>query len=54
MITRVHETGTYAGRRRILPTWLAFRDQSNPNWNEQDTSVWPVQRFDWRDLTLRK
>jgi phosphatidylserine/phosphatidylglycerophosphate/cardiolipin synthase-like enzyme len=54
MITRVHETGTDAGQRRILPTWLAFTDQSNPNWNQQDTSVWPVQRFEWRDLTLRK
>jgi len=54
MITRVHETGTDAGRRRILPTWLAFTDQSNPAWNDQDASVWPVQRFEWRDLTLRK
>jgi hypothetical protein len=54
MITRVHETGADAGQRRILPTWIAFDDQSNPNWNEQDASVWPIQRFEWRDLTLRK
>ena len=54
MITRVHETGADAGKRRILPTWVAFEDQSNPNWNEQDSSVWPIQRFEWRDLTLRK
>lgn len=54
MITRVHETGADAGQRRILPTWVAFEDQSNPNWNEQDSSVWPIQRFEWRDLTLRK
>jgi hypothetical protein len=54
MITRVHETGEDAGQRRILPTWVAFTDQSNPSWNEQDSSVWPIQRFDWRDLTLRK
>src|SRR5260221_7588706 len=54
MITRVHETGADAPQNRILPTWVAFSDQNNPNWNEQDTSVWPIQRFDWRDLTLRK
>src|SRR5499427_9673411 len=54
MVTRVHETGDDAGKRRILPTWIAFTDQNNPNWNEQDSSVWPIQNFHWRDLTLRK
>jgi PLD-like domain len=54
MITRVHETGPDAGQRRILPSWIAFTDQSNPNWQAQDTSVWPVQNFEWRDLTLRR
>jgi phosphatidylserine/phosphatidylglycerophosphate/cardiolipin synthase-like enzyme len=54
MVTRIHETGGDAGQHRILPTWVAFTDESNPNWNEQDSSVWPIQRFEWRDLTLRK
>jgi hypothetical protein len=54
MITRVHETGQDAGARRILPSWIAFTDQSNPDWLAQDTSVWPVQNFEWRDLTLRR
>jgi len=54
MVTRVHETGPDAGQRRVLPTWVAFTDQNNPNWNEQDSSVWPIQSFEWRDLTLRK
>src|SRR5262249_56606591 len=35
MVTRVHETGEDAGQRRILPTWIAFTDQNNPNWNAQ-------------------
>ncbi len=55
MITRIHLDA--AGReveRRILPTWVAFETQSNPDWEEQDTSVWPIQKFSWRDLTLRK
>ena len=54
MITRVHETGPDAGQRRILPSWIGFTDQSNPDWLAQDTSVWPVQSFEWRDLTLRR
>jgi hypothetical protein len=54
MITRVHETGADAGQRRILPSWIAFRDQSNPDWLDQDSSVWPIQQYQWRDLTLRK
>ena len=43
MVTRVHETGADAGACRPMPTWVAFRDQSNPNWEEQDSSVWPIQ-----------
>lgn len=34
--------------------WVAFKGQRNPNWIAQDTGVWPVQKFSWRDLTLRK
>jgi hypothetical protein len=35
-------------------TWVAFKGQKNPLWLPQDTSVWPVQKMSWRDLTLRK
>jgi len=34
--------------------WVAFKGQHNPDWIAQDTGVWPVQKFSWRDLTLRK
>ncbi len=34
--------------------WVAFKGQRNPHWLPQDTGVWPVQKFNWRDLTLRK
>ncbi len=34
--------------------WVAFKGQRNPHWLPQDTGVWPVQKFSWRDLTLRK
>lgn len=49
-ITRIHDDGM----RRVLPTWVAFTGQSNPDWREQDTNVWPVQKYMWRDLTLRR
>ncbi|MGK9171303.1 hypothetical protein KXR53_33740 [Inquilinus limosus] len=34
--------------------YVAFKGQRNPDWNVQDTGVWPVQKLTWRDLTLRK
>jgi phosphatidylserine/phosphatidylglycerophosphate/cardiolipin synthase-like enzyme len=34
--------------------WVAFMGQRNHDWISQDTGVWPVQKFSWRDLTLRK
>jgi len=51
MITRINLD---AGERRLLPAWVAFDTQSNPKWEAQDTSVWPIQKFSWRDLTLRR
>src|SRR5262245_49138276 len=51
MITRINVD---TGERRILPAWVAFKSQSNPDWEPQDTSVWPIQKFSWRDLTLRR
>ncbi len=43
-----------AGERVKCASWVAFKGQRNPNWLAQDTGVWPVQKFSWRDLTLRK
>ena len=51
MVTRIHLD---TGERRLLPSWVAFDTQSNAQWEEQDTSVWPIQKFSWRDLTLRR
>jgi len=51
MLTRINLD---TGERWLLPAWVAFDTQSNPDWEEQDTSVWPIQKFSWRDLTLRR
>lgn len=39
---------------RPLASYVAFKGQRNPGWLPQNTTVWPVQKFSWRDLTLRK
>src|SRR5262249_27696399 len=50
-ITRIYvDTNT----ERVLAAWVPFKNQSNPDWKPQTTSVWPVQMLTWRDLTLRR
>jgi phosphatidylserine/phosphatidylglycerophosphate/cardiolipin synthase-like enzyme len=39
---------------RPLASYVAFKGQHNPKWLAQNTTVWPVQKFTWRDLTLRR
>jgi len=40
--------------RVTCAAWVAFKGQRNPHWLPQTTSLWPVQKLSWRDLTLRK
>ena len=40
-----------AGRRTALPAWVGFKGGSNPDWQHKDTTVWPVQKFSWRDFS---
>jgi len=51
-ITRIYPDDTT--QNSILPAWVPFKGQSNPDWKPQNTSVWPVQKLSWRDLTLVK
>ncbi len=50
-VTRIHVD---TGEERVIAAWVPFKGQSNPKWLPQNTSVWPVQKLTWRDLTLRK
>lgn len=50
-ITRIYVD---TGEERPLAAWVSFKGQSNPDWKPQTTSVWPVQKLFWRDLTVRK
>ncbi|MDQ6827434.1 MAG: phospholipase D-like domain-containing protein [Gemmatimonadota bacterium] len=50
-LTRIY---TDTGEERVLPAWVAFKGQRNEKWLAQTTSVWPIQKLFWRDLTVRK
>jgi phosphatidylserine/phosphatidylglycerophosphate/cardiolipin synthase-like enzyme len=39
---------------RPLASYVAFKGQRNQGLKAQNTTVWPVQKFIWRDLTLRR
>lgn len=42
------------GQRTALPAWVGFKGGSNPNWQHKDTTVWPVQKFGWRDFAAAR
>ncbi len=34
-----------------LPSWVGFKGQSNSAWTANTTEVWPVQKFEWKDVS---
>lgn len=50
-VTRIYPA---TGEERSVATWVPFQHQSNPQWLPQTSSVWPVQKLTWRDLTVRR
>ena len=42
------------GQEEPLPAWVGFQGQSNAAWQAKTTEVWPVQKFNWRDLTAKR
>jgi hypothetical protein len=37
-----------------LPAWVGFQGQTNPAWTKNTTEVWPIQKFQWNDLTATR
>jgi phosphatidylserine/phosphatidylglycerophosphate/cardiolipin synthase-like enzyme len=35
----------------FLPAWVGFKGGSNSKWQPHTTDEWPIQKFNWRDLT---
>lgn len=50
-VTRIYQKDD---SERVLASWVPFRGQGNKEWDAQTTSVWPIQKLCWRDLTLRR
>ena len=50
----VYRTDLSTGKSKPLPAWVGFRGQSNKDWKEQTTEIWPVQKFHWKDLTAKR
>ena len=42
------------GKREALPAWVGFKGGSNPDWQHKDTSIWPIQKFSWKDFTATR
>ena len=36
---------------QALPAWVGWQGGSNADWKAQNTDIWPVQKFNWRDFT---
>jgi phosphatidylserine/phosphatidylglycerophosphate/cardiolipin synthase-like enzyme len=43
-----------AGNWVPLPAWVGFVGQSNLAWTRKTTEIWPVQKFEWKDLTAER
>lgn len=50
----VYRTDLNSGTTIPLPAWVGFQGQSNTNWKPQTTETWPIQKFNWRDLTAKR
>ncbi len=50
----VYRMDLNAGTTIPLPAWVGFQGQSNTNWQPQTTEQWPIQKFNWMDLTAKR
>ncbi len=39
--------------RRFRPglAWVGFAGQKNDAWKASNTDIWPIQKFEWKDVT---
>lgn len=50
----IYRTDKATQKTQALPAWVGFQGESNKNWQPNTTEVWPVQKFNWRDLTATR
>jgi len=49
----IHRQDISAKSETTLPAWVGFVGGDNRNWTAKTTDEWPVQKFNWRDLTAK-
>jgi len=42
------------GGWEALPSWVGFQGQTNPSWKPHQTNEWPIQKFEWKDLSAKR
>jgi len=50
----IRRINVQSGNKEPLPAWVPFKGQSNIDWKPKNTDTWPVQKFNWRDLTPQR
>jgi phosphatidylserine/phosphatidylglycerophosphate/cardiolipin synthase-like enzyme len=50
----VYRCPSSGGPKVPLPTWVGFEGQNNPTWQSRSSEEWPIQKFEWRDLTAER
>lgn len=48
----IYRTNTVTNERVALPAWVGFKEETQP-WQVRTTAEWPVQKFNWRDTTVK-
>jgi hypothetical protein len=49
----VHRTNTATNVEEPLPAWVGFRGEAHAAHERKTTEQWPIQKFNWRDLTAK-
>jgi phosphatidylserine/phosphatidylglycerophosphate/cardiolipin synthase-like enzyme len=50
----VHRINVTSGKSKPLPTWVGFEADPNKKHEMRDSDVWPIQKFQWKDVTARR
>jgi len=50
----VYRVDAKTKQKTVLPAWVGFKNQTNTEWKPKDTSVWPLQKFSWNDVTAER
>ena len=50
----VHRVNLETNTERPLSTWVGFEATANVHHERRNSDVWPIQKFQWKDVTARR